>query len=126
MLNEMSKKAYEAAKLKGFHDKPIETGTLLMLIVSELSEALEADRKKRYAEYPELISLVNQLLHDKSDSVFKETFEDCIKDTFEDEIADVFIRLFDLCGKMNINIDKHVELKMRYNQTREHKHGKEY
>ena len=37
--------AYETAKSKGWHDKPIETGTALALIHSEVSEALEADRK---------------------------------------------------------------------------------
>jgi NTP pyrophosphatase (non-canonical NTP hydrolase) len=50
----------------------------------------------------------------------------CIKDTVEDELADVIIRTLDLCGYLGIDIEKHVELKMRYNESREYKHGKNY
>jgi NTP pyrophosphatase (non-canonical NTP hydrolase) len=45
MINQLCKQAYETAKSKGWHDEPRETGTLLALIHSEVSEALEADRK---------------------------------------------------------------------------------
>ncbi|MDN4525347.1 MazG nucleotide pyrophosphohydrolase domain-containing protein [Fictibacillus fluitans] len=45
LINEFCKEAFETAKSKGWHDKPIETGTCLALIHSEVSEALEADRK---------------------------------------------------------------------------------
>ncbi|MGG0718713.1 hypothetical protein ABE096_14115 [Robertmurraya massiliosenegalensis] len=44
-INELCKQAYETAKSKGWHDEERETGTLLALIHSEVSEALEADRK---------------------------------------------------------------------------------
>lgn len=44
-INELCKEAFETAKSKGWHDEPRETGTLLALIHSEVSEALEADRK---------------------------------------------------------------------------------
>lgn len=44
-INELCKEAFETAKSKGWHDTPVETGTLLALIHSEVSEALEADRK---------------------------------------------------------------------------------
>jgi hypothetical protein len=37
--------AYETAKSKGWHDEPIETGTILALIHSEVSEALEKSLK---------------------------------------------------------------------------------
>lgn len=45
IINDLCKQAYETAKSKGWHDEPRETGTLLALIHSEVSEALEADRK---------------------------------------------------------------------------------
>lgn len=44
-INELCAAAFETAKSKGWHDEPRETGTLLALIHSEVSEALEADRK---------------------------------------------------------------------------------
>lgn len=45
MLNVLAKEAYMIAKSKGWHDEERETGTVLALIHSEVSEALEADRK---------------------------------------------------------------------------------
>ena len=45
MINALCKDAYETAVSKGWHDEERETGTMLALIHSEVSEALEADRK---------------------------------------------------------------------------------
>lgn len=113
MLNELAKEIHENAVNKGFYSNPIEIGTLLMLCVSELSEALEADRKGRYADL-------------ESYELFECSFESCIKDTFEDEIADSLIRILDLCAAKNIDINTHVRLKMEYNKQRERLHGKKY
>lgn len=72
----------------------------LALIMSEVGEALEAMRKNRYG--------IGQ------------------KDTFEDELADAVIRIADLCGEMNIDLDAQIAWKMAYNSQREAKHGKEF
>ncbi|MGG3888623.1 MazG nucleotide pyrophosphohydrolase domain-containing protein [Metabacillus fastidiosus] len=53
MINQLCQKAYETAKTKGWHDEPRETGTLLALIHSEVSEALEADRKGNQENFAE-------------------------------------------------------------------------
>ena len=45
-INELCRLAHENARNKGFWDKPREFGTLIALLHSELSEALEADRKE--------------------------------------------------------------------------------
>lgn len=50
-LNEISKEINQQNVRKGFHEEPREIGTLLMLVVSELSEALEADRNNRHADF---------------------------------------------------------------------------
>ena len=47
-------------------------------------------------------------------------------DTFEDELADTAIRLFDLCGGLDIDLEKQIEWKHSFDQTREKRHGKAY
>lgn len=44
-IKDLIKEVHEIAKFKGWWESPRETGTLLMLMVSELAEAMEADRK---------------------------------------------------------------------------------
>lgn len=44
-IKELQRELHETARNKGFWDRPRERGTVLMLIVSELAEALEADRR---------------------------------------------------------------------------------
>lgn len=44
-------------------------------------------------------------------------------DNFTEEIADTFIRLFDLCGYLDIDISKAVADKVEYNKTRPYRHG---
>ena len=122
-LNQLRDEIHEYAINKGFWDKERETGTLLMLCVSELAEAMEADRNGLYAD----LELIEK---DKEDFIdFKWSFKNSIKDTFEDELADAIVHIYPicgLCGARGIDIDKHIELKMKYNATRERLHGKKY
>ena len=123
MLNEISKQVYEANKLKGFDVKKENLGQTLCLIHSEISEALEAIRKNRYAKL-DFFEIDDKKFSDIVS--FESNFKTCIKDSFEDEIADTFIRLMDLVGALEIDIDKHIELKRRFNSLREYKHGKAF
>jgi len=105
-------------RMTGIANKNI--GELLMLIVSELGEAIEAHRKNEFAQ-------VKRWKEESyTESGKKLLFEKLIKDSFEDELADAVIRIFDMCGYLKINLEEHIVLKMWYNSTREHKHGKEY
>jgi NTP pyrophosphatase (non-canonical NTP hydrolase) len=45
MINNLCREAFSTAVSKGWHDEEQHTATLLALIHSEVSEALEADRK---------------------------------------------------------------------------------
>jgi NTP pyrophosphatase (non-canonical NTP hydrolase) len=147
-LNELRDKIYKNALAKGFYRdyldilsyidkahkdegsyvasaamdrfKHIAFAQRIALIQSEASEALEADRTHRHAD---LISMQEQM---QAHGFRTEDFQRYIKDTVEDEIADTIIRLLDLCGMLDIDIDKHIQLKMQYNSSRPYLHGKEY
>ena len=82
---------------------------------------MEADRKHRYCT-----STISEICDYRIDEMFVTDFEIGVKDTVEDELADATIRIFDLAKKMNINLEKHIEAKHRYNKTRPTMHGKKY
>lgn len=128
-FNEIAKQIHAGNVARGF-DGNIEKGTALMLVVSELAEALEADRNNRYANKNQYIKDMQSPIseHEAANQteIFKYYFEQHIKDTFEDEITDAMIRLFNLAGLYNIDLDFHIREKLTYNATREFKHGKKY
>ena len=111
-LNELRNRAYKTACEHGFHDKELSNEHCLCLIVGELMEAVEADRKGRlgkkcksrfemdYNRYPALV---------EEEKRFKCSFEKNVKDTLPDELSDAVIRLLDLAGLRNISIDDFLE-----------------
>lgn len=132
-INKLSEMAHANAVKKGFYEKPTELGTRLMLITSELSEALEADRKDRYANilafekrFEEICASMPNPTDELKQEAFIKLFEAQIKDTFEDETADATIRILDLAGFKKMDLEKHIYYKMMYNGYREHLHGKKY
>jgi len=46
------------------------------------------------------------------------------KDNFREELADIAIRLADLCGGLEIDLEHEIIKKMLKNKNREYKHGK--
>lgn len=124
-LTDWSKEIHQNNKDKGFYEGKKNIGEMLCLIHSEISEALEADRKNLHAVNQEELFYVDNM-EELEESYFKSEFKASIKDTFEDEIADTMIRCLDLCGFLKIDIQKHIEAKLYFNKLREHKHGKNY
>ena len=116
-LEILKKSIHDNAVKKGFWDVPHNFGNDLMLVVSELGECVEAHRTKTFADLEAF---------EKSDLPFKDAFKKHIKDGVEDELADAIIRLLDICEGYDIDIVKHIELKMKYNSKREKLHGKQY
>lgn len=131
-LNKLAKDIYAGNKKRGFwpEDTPANKskGEFLMLVVSELAEALEADRKDNFTRSGHALQALALVgMETKIDNLkFKEFFQKNVKDTFEDELADAMIRILDYCGANNIDIESHIETKVAYNNTREFKHGKKY
>ena len=76
-------------------NRPHCVGEKLMLIVSEVAEAMEGHRKNKMDEH---------LPHRKSVEV---------------ELADAVIRIFDLAGAMGLDMGGAIAQKMDYNATRE-------
>lgn len=188
-LNRYAKDCHQRAVAKGFWDEPHSVGHYLMLVVSELSEAVEADRLGKIIKLtPEWVAELNRLDGEE----FVQEFLRIVKDTVWDEIADAVIRMLDLlgwmlkdralsekevetdlgvsafyiagemtladalwpilqeacchcdmyahrtailysikslellCNRLDINLMAHIELKLKYNETRPAKHGKKY
>jgi NTP pyrophosphatase (non-canonical NTP hydrolase) len=118
-LNDLRDEAFAYAEKQGFHDRPMNLGERLMLVVSELSEALEADREGKRA-HTALPLLCSKCLLDK------EHYERWVRGTVEEELADAIIRICDIAGIYDIDLDWHVIAKMAYNKTRPRLHGKNY
>lgn len=88
---------HERMKAKGFHDRDVSLPEIFGLIISEMCEAMEAERKGRYVENSKYV----WVLAYKDDESYQCKFNQCIKDTVSDELADVFIRCMDAVGKYN-------------------------
>ena len=80
---------------RGWHDKPREDGTMIALMHSELSEALEGLRKNKQDDHlPEFLSV-------------------------EVELADTLIRIFDYAKARNLRVVEAMVAKHSYNAHRE-------
>ncbi len=106
-LNELRDRAYKTACEHGFHDEELSNEHCLCLVLSELMEAVEADRKGRFAKVPvdKKGTIFDERTFHCQNKYFAENFEAYIKDCVEDELADAVIRLLDLAGLRNISID---------------------
>ena len=98
---------------------------LLMLIVSELGEALEALRKgDRQISKKDYNNLKVKEIGGVIIGGFK--FPRWKKDTFEDELADAVIRILDLAEARGIDLEWQIMKKLEYNKSRPYKHGKKF
>lgn len=123
-LDKLMERTHDINVKNGFWDegKKRNVPTMIALMHAELSEALEADRKQRSINNEAII----KGLKIEDDEEFKAYVETHVKDTIENEMADAVIRIFDFCAGFDINLNAHINLKLRYNNMRERKHGKAY
>lgn len=102
-LNELRDEAYSIAKANGWHEEEHSDSHSLMLIITEIAEAVQADRKDKHADiasFKEYQTYYGSFLPSEEtlEIRFREDFEAYIKNTVEDELGDVIIRCLDLCG----------------------------
>lgn len=102
-LNHLRDRAYMTACDHEPHNEGLSDHHQLMLVVTELSDAVSADRISRRANrilFPEYHDDYND---EEKEKLFKNDYEDFIKDTVEDYLANAVIRMLDLCGLREID-----------------------
>jgi NTP pyrophosphatase (non-canonical NTP hydrolase) len=106
-IRDMQLRAWQNSENHGFHAEPVDFATRLMLIVSELAEAMEEHRAGH---------ALNQTYLGAGGK----------PEGIPAELADAIIRIGDLAGVCGFDLEGAVIQKMRYNEGRPHKHGKAY
>lgn len=135
-LSQIANECHATAAEKGWWAQPANFGEKLMLVVSELAEALE---EWRNGHEP------NEIYYKNSNPCpcpfdcdgCHEGDEVCVRGNsdLDDnkfslkpegvpiELADAIIRMFDMCGYYKIDIEAAILEKMRYNDKRSYRHG---
>jgi hypothetical protein len=105
-LNALRDECYKIACEHGWHDEEHSERHLLCLVISELMEAVEADRIDRHADL--------ESLNDAA-SVYPwvRCFATYVKDTVENELADAAIRILDLAGLQDCDIGEAVTVRLK-------------
>lgn len=101
-LNELRDKAYRNAVVHGWHEENLSDEHFLCLVISELMEAVEADRKGMHANRDIFEYYMKHRRRDDDEFIY--AFKHDIKDSVEDELADTCIRLLDLAGLRNVDL----------------------
>lgn len=91
LLKQLMTKAYENAKAKGFYEPDLDINKALMLIITEMSEAIQASRHDRHGS----IEGYNTYLEVSDEHT---AYEESLEGTVESEFADIAIRIISLLG----------------------------
>lgn len=103
-LNKLRDEAYKTACEHGFHDKELSDYHCLMLVITELSEAVEADRKGRYVTEKEQ----KEYLSCQKEKFYMYAYDNYIKGTVEEEFADSAIRILDFAGSKDVDLSEYI------------------
>lgn len=113
-IDTLCKEAHKNAKTKGFYED-------IELIQSTYE--INSNEYKMFLNnaLATRLMLINCEVAEAVEGLRKNDMEN-----FKEEIADIFIRLGDLCGSLNINIEEEIIKKMKKNKERPYKHGKNF
>lgn len=130
-MNDIAKKIQVWAKTKGWDSTVKNTsdfGDKIALMHSELSEALEEFRKGEgiarvyfraaSSEEHEIVEYTHE-----DQTLFQEDPKFHKPEGVPIELADTIIRILHFCADNDIDIERAVEIKMKYNETRSFRHG---
>jgi len=118
-INELVQEAHQNAINKGWWQEDRSFGELIVLVHAELSEAIEdyrAGKDPAEAWYEKKDESTFQERRNQPDA----TWKPC---GIPSELADVVIRIFDICGRYDIDLEAAIRAKMRHNATRPARHG---
>lgn len=105
-LNKLRDEAYQNAVEHGWHGEDLSDEHFLCLVISELMEAVQAERKGKRSDVAKFNEWQgNNIPFSEETRVrrFQEDFEAYIKDSVEDELSDVCIRMLDLSGLLGVS-----------------------
>ena len=103
-LQKLSQEAFETAKAHGWHDMERPDETHLMLIITEIAEAVQTDRIRFHANVDDFKSETDGLTSEYDD-IWKYDFKCYIKNSVEDELADIIIRCLDFAALRGVSLD---------------------
>ena len=92
-IRDYAAQAHRIASDHGFHDDKKSDAHFLCLVISEIMEAVEADRKDQRAD------MIGFIERTRVHPDFAERYEAYIKGSVEEELTDAVIRIFDLIGE---------------------------
>jgi hypothetical protein len=130
-LNKFQKEVHQNAKDHGWWDEERSFPELLMLIVSEAAEALEEYRNNN--DINNSYYSGKGKTHWDSQRITVTTLYTSEKprpdlpsekpEGIPSELADIVLRVMDICGHYNIDLESAIRKKHEYNKTRPYKHG---
>lgn len=112
---DMAETAHNMAVEHGFWNRQHSFEHCMMLVITEVSEMVEADRNGRHADlnaYRNGIAPESRTRLEWYGVVDNpDLFRQHVKDTIEDELADIAIRLYDMAGNLGMVFSKYNEIR---------------
>lgn len=121
-INQLIKEAHENAVNKGFWEDYKDASNAVEISVSSESNVMKGIALNFMSN-----AIGNRLMLIVSEAAeAQEALRKNDADNFKEELADVAIRLADLCGGLEIDLEAEILNKMEKNKSRPYKHGKAF